>query len=53
MLMIGVPAKQICWMSEYGEKLDLSLEGVAETVCSYAGQHYKLNNKQVIVEKVQ
>ena len=29
-LMVGVPAKQIGWMSEYGEKLDLPLCGNAE-----------------------
>ena len=52
-LMVGVPAKQIGWMSEYGEKLDLPLEGIAETVCPYTGQHYKLNNKQVTVKEVQ
>ena len=31
-LMAGVPAKQIGWMSEYGERLDLPLIGNAKTV---------------------
>ena len=31
-LMAGVPAKQIGWMSEYGEKLDLPLNGNAKTI---------------------
>ncbi len=43
-LMIGVPARQIGWMSEYGEQLDLPLEGDAITVCSHTGQRYKLEN---------
>jgi UDP-2-acetamido-3-amino-2,3-dideoxy-glucuronate N-acetyltransferase len=29
-LMVGVPGKQIGWMSEYGEKLDLPLTGNAK-----------------------
>ncbi len=32
-LMVGVPARQIGWMSQYGEKLDLPLHGNAETFC--------------------
>jgi len=41
-LMVGVPAKQIGWMSEYGEKLDLPVKGNAETVCPYTQQIYQL-----------
>ena len=43
-LMVGVPAKQIGWMSEYGEKLDLPLKGEAQTTCPYTGQIYQLKN---------
>ena len=46
-LMVGVPAKQIGWMSEYGEKLDLPLTGDAETVCEHTGQKYILSNSTV------
>ena len=41
-LMVGVPAKQIGWMSEYGEKLDLPIEGSAETICSHSNKKYTL-----------
>lgn len=44
-LMVGVPARQIGWMSEHGEQLDLPLEGQATTVCSHSGQQYELNGK--------
>ncbi|RBP83277.1 N-acetyltransferase [Marinomonas rhizomae] len=44
-LMVGVPAKQIGWMSEYGEQLDLPLEGNEEVVCSHTGEHYQLTGK--------
>lgn len=41
-LMVGVPAKQIGWMSEFGEQLDLPLTGDAEAVCPHSGAHYSL-----------
>ena len=46
-LMVGVPAKQIGWMSQYGEKLDLPLEGGANTTCPFTGQRYQLQQGQV------
>ena len=48
-LMAGVPAKQIGWMSEYGEKLDLPVSGNAETICKHTGQKYILKNDKLIV----
>lgn len=44
-LMVGVPAKQIGWMSEYGEQLDLPLDGDAEVTCSHTGDIYVLTGK--------
>ena len=46
-LVVGVPAKQIGWMSQYGEKLDLPLEGETQTICPYTHQKYQLKNGQV------
>ena len=46
-LMVGVPAKQIGWMSEYGEQLDLPIEGVSEALCSHTGSRYKLNGNSL------
>ncbi|WP_297812623.1 acyltransferase [uncultured Methylophaga sp.] len=43
-LMVGVPAKQIGWMSEYGEQLDLPLSGEAETTCPHTGENYQLSD---------
>lgn len=48
-LMVGVPAKQIGWMSEFGEKLDLPLTGNAITSCKNTNQKYELKNSQIIV----
>jgi len=48
-LMVGVPARQIGWMSEYGEKLDLPVIGYAQTTCEYTGQKYQLKDSQVSI----
>lgn len=44
-LMVGVPARQVGWMSEFGEQLDLPLEGQAETTCAHSGVRYLLQGK--------
>ncbi len=41
-LMVGVPAKQIGWMSQYGEQLDLPLEGNKILVCPHTEIVYEL-----------
>ena len=46
-LMVGVPAKQIGWMSEYGEQLNLPLSGEASTICSHSGATYQLKGQQL------
>ena len=48
-LMVGVPAKQIGWMSEYGEKLNLPVLGNAQTTCKHTGQQYILKNDKLTV----
>ncbi|NHB92036.1 acyltransferase [Photorhabdus cinerea] len=47
-LMVGVPAKQIGWMSEFGEQLDLPLHGQATTICPHTHHIYQLNNQTVV-----
>lgn len=44
-LVVGNPAKQAGWMSEYGHKLIFDKEGVAE--CSESGEKYRLEKGQV------
>jgi UDP-2-acetamido-3-amino-2,3-dideoxy-glucuronate N-acetyltransferase len=41
-LMAGVPAKQIGWMSEFGERLEIPLNGSAEVFCKSTGAQYVL-----------
>ena len=47
-LMVGVPAQQIGWMSEYGEQLPISLNGKGEVVCKRTGELYVLQDGNLI-----
>jgi UDP-2-acetamido-3-amino-2,3-dideoxy-glucuronate N-acetyltransferase len=45
-LVVGNPAKQKGWMSEYGHRLDFDAAGKA--VCKESSEEYKLENSRVI-----
>tara|TARA_Y100001933_G_C18752959_1_gene460705 strand:+ start:99 stop:689 length:591 start_codon:yes stop_codon:yes gene_type:complete len=49
-LVIGVPAKQIGWMSRYGERIPLPLEGNGEWICKKTGDQYKLIGNKILLE---
>ncbi|WP_130357980.1 acyltransferase [Pigmentiphaga kullae] len=51
-LMVGVPARQIGWMSEYGEQIPLPLEGTGEYICPHTGSHYILTQRKLCKEEV-
>jgi UDP-2-acetamido-3-amino-2,3-dideoxy-glucuronate N-acetyltransferase len=44
-LVVGNPAKQIGWVSEYGHRLEFNEKGIG--VCPESNQHYKLENEIV------
>jgi UDP-2-acetamido-3-amino-2,3-dideoxy-glucuronate N-acetyltransferase len=44
-LVIGNPARQTGWMSEYGQKLIFNSEGIA--VCKESGEIYEMKNNSV------
>ena len=50
-LMVGVPARQTGWMSEFGEQLNLPLDGQAQTTCPHTGDIYILNCTTLIRRK--
>ena len=52
-LMVGVPARQIGWMSAYGERLDLPMRGEAKAACPHTGDCYHLQNGIVTREEAQ
>lgn len=43
-LMAGVPAKQIGWMSKFGERLDLPIKGDGVAICQHTEERYQLEN---------
>jgi UDP-2-acetamido-3-amino-2,3-dideoxy-glucuronate N-acetyltransferase len=43
-LMVGVPARQIGWMSRHGERLDLPLQGHGSATCPATGERYGLRD---------
>ena len=42
-LMVGVPARQIGWMSEYGEQIPLPIKGQGQYQCPHTGHRYELD----------
>ncbi len=52
-LVVGVPARQIGWMSEFGEQLDLPLQGDGVAICEHSGARYVLSGKALVKEAVQ
>ena len=44
-LMVGVPARQVGWMSEFGEQIRLSVMGTGEYICPHTGQKYRLKDQ--------
>ncbi len=47
-LMAGVPGKQIGWMSQHGERLDLPIEGEAQATCLATGNIYQLKGNDLV-----
>jgi UDP-2-acetamido-3-amino-2,3-dideoxy-glucuronate N-acetyltransferase len=47
-LVVGVPARQIGWMSEFGEQLELPVKGDAEAVCANSGANYVLSDGRLV-----
>lgn len=46
-LVVGVPARLIGWMSDFGEQLDLPLSGSGEAVCPHTKAVYSLDGDTV------
>ena len=50
-LMVGVPARQIGWMSAYGEKIDFGENNDKKWICKITGDIYHLKEGEVIREE--
>jgi UDP-2-acetamido-3-amino-2,3-dideoxy-glucuronate N-acetyltransferase len=46
-LMVGSPARQVGWVSAFGEKIDLPLSGEGEWRCEHTGDVYVLRGSEV------
>ena len=42
-LMVGVPARQVGWMSAFGERVELPLQGAGSWTCPDTGDRYELS----------
>ncbi|WP_322360294.1 acyltransferase [Pseudomonas sichuanensis] len=51
-LMVGVPARQIGWMSEFGEQLPLPVSGRGAVYCDHERVRYVLDGKGLHKESV-
>lgn len=49
-LMVGVPARHIGWISEYGERLDLPRFGEGTATCPHTGTRYRLSGDTLMRE---
>ncbi|MFN7717968.1 MAG: acyltransferase [Sphingomonadaceae bacterium] len=51
-LMVGVPARQVGWMSEYGTQIPLPLQGHGDFTCEHSGIKYKLVGDELAREEI-
>lgn len=47
-LVVGVPGRQVGWMSAFGERLDLPLEGEGTVICPHTGDLYTLTDGRLV-----
>ena len=52
-LMVGVPARQIGWMSRHGERLALPLRGDGDAACPATGERYVLRDGVCALAKLE
>ena len=52
-LMVGVPARQVGWMSEYGEQIPLPVKGKGEYICPHTGTRYTLDGDTLTTSQAQ
>lgn len=49
-LVTGVPARQTGWMSRFGERIDLPLNGKGSYICPHTGDVYTLNGTEMSLD---
>ena len=51
-LVMGVPARQVGWISEFGDSIPLPLEGNGTWTCQKMNIKYSLKQSEIFVEKI-
>ena len=52
-LVKGVPARQVGWISKYGDNIPLPLEGNGSWTCQKMNIKYSLKQSEIFAEKIQ
>ena len=47
-MMVGTPARQVGWVSAFGEKIDLPMSGSGDWRCEHTGDVYVLDGEELI-----
>ena len=47
-MMVGTPARQVGWVSAFGEKIELPLSGRGEWHCMHTGDVYVLDGTELV-----
>jgi UDP-2-acetamido-3-amino-2,3-dideoxy-glucuronate N-acetyltransferase len=50
-LVLGIPGRQVGWMSRYGERLDMPTLGDGEIICPHTHDRYLLENNRLTRKK--
>ena len=50
-LVVGVPAVQIGWMSKFGERVNLPIQGRGKWSCPHTGTKYYLKDNKLSIEE--
>ena len=51
-LVQGIPARQVGWISEFGDKIPLPLEGKGSWTCQKMNIKYSLKQSEIFAEKI-
>lgn len=51
-LIVGIPGKQIGWMSIFGERIPLPLRGKGEFICPHQNVLYRLVDENLLCEEI-
>ena len=48
-LVVGVPGRQVGWMSRHGERLDIAVGSTGEASCPATGERYRVSDERCVL----